>query len=161
MIKFVTVLSKLTLAAAIVLTASSGAFAQQAVLAAGGEATGAGGTVSFSVGQIDFVEATGAGGKANQGVQQPELPDFMWTGETSTDWAVTTNWSNRTVPTDADNVLITRYPSNQPHITLDPATPAETNDLAVRTGATVTVDAGKAMTINGDLANAGTMLVKA
>jgi len=159
--KITTVLRRSALAGVAVLSATLGVSAQQAILAAGGEATGAGGTVSFSVGQIDYIEATGGGGKANQGVQQPELPDFMWTGETSTDWAVTTNWSKRVVPTNASNVLITRYPANQPHITLDPATPAETNDLAVRSGATVTVDAGKAMTINGDLNNAGTMVVKA
>lgn len=155
------VFTRLAFVGVAVLSATLGVSAQQAILAAGGEATGAGGTVSFSVGQIDYIEATGGGGKANQGVQQPELPDFMWTGETSTDWAVTTNWSNRTVPTDADNVIITRYPSNQPHITLDPATPAETNDLAVRSGATVTVDAGKALTIAGDVTNEGTMVVKA
>lgn len=156
-----TIYSKALVLALIVPFGVNTALAQQAILAAGGEATGAGGTGSFSVGQIDYITATGAGSKASQGVQQPVVPDFMWTGETSTDWAVTTNWSNRTVPTDADDVLITRYPSNQPHITLDPAAPAETNDLVVRSGATVTVNAGKALTVTGDVSSEGTMLVKA
>jgi hypothetical protein len=45
--------------------------AQQAVMAAGGEATGSGGSMSYSVGQIVYTTATGTNGSANQGVQQP------------------------------------------------------------------------------------------
>lgn len=45
--------------------------AQQATLSAGGTATGSGGSVSYSIGQIDYVTATGTGGTATQGVQQP------------------------------------------------------------------------------------------
>ena len=45
--------------------------AQSNTVAAGGEATGSGGTASYSIGQLDYVEATGSGGTANQGVQQP------------------------------------------------------------------------------------------
>jgi hypothetical protein len=46
-------------------------FAQQATVTAGGEASGTGGTVSFSVGQVDYSNATGTSGDINQGVQQP------------------------------------------------------------------------------------------
>lgn len=49
----------------------SGAYAQSNTLAAGGEATGSGGSLSYSVGQVDYIQATGSGGTANQGVQQP------------------------------------------------------------------------------------------
>lgn len=45
--------------------------AQQNTVATGGDASGAGGSVSYTVGQIDYVTETGAGGSANQGVQQP------------------------------------------------------------------------------------------
>ena len=45
--------------------------AQQNTVASGGDASGSGGSVSYSVGQIDYVEETGSGGTANQGVQQP------------------------------------------------------------------------------------------
>ena len=45
--------------------------AQEAVAAAGGEATGSGGTVSYTIGQIDYTTNTGAGGTITQGVQQP------------------------------------------------------------------------------------------
>ena len=45
--------------------------AQEAVAAAGGEATGSGGSVSYSIGQIDYITNTGTGGTVTQGVQQP------------------------------------------------------------------------------------------
>jgi len=45
--------------------------AQQNTIAAGGLATGSGGTASYSIGQIDYITATGSGGTASQGVQQP------------------------------------------------------------------------------------------
>jgi len=45
--------------------------AQQAVSAAGGNATGPGGTVSYTIGQVFFNTSTGTTGLAEQGVQQP------------------------------------------------------------------------------------------
>ncbi len=45
--------------------------AQQAVTPAGGDAVGAGGSMSFTVGQIDFVTGSSAAGAMAQGVQQP------------------------------------------------------------------------------------------
>jgi hypothetical protein len=45
--------------------------AQKAVISTGGNATGIGGSVSYSVGQIAYTTATGTNGSANQGVQQP------------------------------------------------------------------------------------------
>ena len=45
--------------------------AQSNTVASGGEATGTGGTVSYTVGQIDYSTLTGTGGSANEGVQQP------------------------------------------------------------------------------------------
>ena len=44
--------------------------AQETVTAGGGEATGAGGTVSYSVGQVDYTTNTGINGSVAQGVQQ-------------------------------------------------------------------------------------------
>lgn len=46
-------------------------FAQQGVNTSGGEATGAGGSISYTIGQTDFITATGAGGIITQGIQQP------------------------------------------------------------------------------------------
>ena len=47
------------------------AFGQQNAVASGGEASGIGGSVSYTVGQIDYISASGANGNINQGVQQP------------------------------------------------------------------------------------------
>ena len=45
--------------------------AQQSSNTSGGNATGAGGTVSYSVGQMHYTTNTGTSGSASQGVQQP------------------------------------------------------------------------------------------
>jgi opacity protein-like surface antigen len=45
--------------------------AQQNVNAAGGEASGSGGSVSYSVGQVVYTTNTGTSGTVAQGVQQP------------------------------------------------------------------------------------------
>lgn len=45
--------------------------AQQAVTASGGDATGNGGTLAYSVGQVVYTTCTGASGTVAQGVQQP------------------------------------------------------------------------------------------
>ena len=45
--------------------------AQQTVSTAGGEATGAGGTVSFTIGQVAYTTNTESEGTVTQGVQQP------------------------------------------------------------------------------------------
>ncbi len=47
------------------------ASAQQANVASGGNATGTGGSSSYSVGQVAYTNATGTNGSVNQGVQQP------------------------------------------------------------------------------------------
>jgi len=45
--------------------------AQEAIPASGGNASGSGGSVSFSLGQIFYTTNSGANGSAAQGVQQP------------------------------------------------------------------------------------------
>jgi hypothetical protein len=45
--------------------------AQQSLNAAGGDATGSNGKISYTIGQIDYVSATGSNGSVSQGVQQP------------------------------------------------------------------------------------------
>ncbi|WP_202702484.1 T9SS type A sorting domain-containing protein [Flavobacterium sp. UGB4466] len=46
-------------------------YSQQNVVVAGGNATGSGGSSSYSVGQIAYVSLTGDNGSVLQGVQQP------------------------------------------------------------------------------------------
>jgi hypothetical protein len=50
-----------------------GAFcnAQQAISSAGGEASGTGGTVSFTIGQTDYISLNSNSGMISQGIQQP------------------------------------------------------------------------------------------
>jgi hypothetical protein len=47
------------------------AFAQQGIHSSGGNASGAGGSVSYSVGQVFYSSQNGTGGALIQGVQQP------------------------------------------------------------------------------------------
>jgi hypothetical protein len=51
--------------------APEGLQAQSTIPATGGKATGAGGTVSYTVGQIVYTTNTGTTGTVSQGVQQP------------------------------------------------------------------------------------------
>ncbi|MBE0646498.1 MAG: T9SS type A sorting domain-containing protein [Bacteroidales bacterium] len=45
--------------------------AQESIVAAGGTATGTGGSVSYSVGQVAYTNNSNGTGSVNQGVQQP------------------------------------------------------------------------------------------
>ena len=49
----------------------TGLQAQESVIAIGGNASGSGGSVSYSVGQVVYTTSTGANGSVAQGVQQP------------------------------------------------------------------------------------------
>ncbi len=59
------------LIALIIIINSNPSYSQQAVPAAGGEATGSGGSSSFSVGQVVYTTITGSEASLAQGVQQP------------------------------------------------------------------------------------------
>ena len=50
---------------------SVGLYAQETVPATGGDATGAGGSSSYTVGQVVYTTDTGSNGSVAQGVQQP------------------------------------------------------------------------------------------
>jgi hypothetical protein len=84
-----------------------------------------------------------------------------WDGSESTDWSVAGNWGSNAVPGANAAVSIPSGPSNQPHITTGAGTPTQVGDLTIGSGATLTVDAGKALTVNGNLTNSGTVIVKA
>jgi hypothetical protein len=81
-----------------------------------------------------------------------------WEGTAkSTTWGTPANWSTTfSDPTSYDMVLI---PSGgtQPHITNDPVTPATCDILKIESGAILTIDAGKALTVSDTIMNeAGT-----
>jgi len=46
-------------------------FSQSNTVASGGDATGTGGSVSYTIGQIDYQTSSNANGTVSQGVQQP------------------------------------------------------------------------------------------
>ena len=56
---------------AFLLLGLGGLQAQESPTATGGDATGTGGTASYSVGQVLYTTATGTNGSVAQGVQQP------------------------------------------------------------------------------------------
>ncbi len=62
---------KIKLSALLLLGFGLTAQAQQATTATGGDATGSGGSVAYSVGQIVYTTHTGTTGSVAQGVQQP------------------------------------------------------------------------------------------
>jgi hypothetical protein len=69
---------------AFLLLGLGGLYAQESLTAAGGEATGLGGTASYSVGQVVYTTATGTKGSVAQGVQQPyEISTTVGIKETS------------------------------------------------------------------------------
>ena len=49
----------------------AGLHAQEVITTAGGDASGSGGSISFSVGQVVYTTNTGSNGSGAQGVQQP------------------------------------------------------------------------------------------
>lgn len=55
----------------LLLPLSLASFAQQGSAAAGGDGSGSGGSVAYSVGQVVYTMNTGTNGSANEGVQQP------------------------------------------------------------------------------------------
>lgn len=55
---------------ALLMGLSSAGFSQQGSTAAGGDASGSGGTVAYSVGQVVYTTHTGSNGSVAQGVQQ-------------------------------------------------------------------------------------------
>lgn len=57
----------------ILISGYGGLHAQSAVSAAGGNGTGAGGSVSYTIGQVAYTNFSGEGGSVSLGVQQPNL----------------------------------------------------------------------------------------
>jgi hypothetical protein len=46
-------------------------FAQKGTVATGGVGSGAGGSVTYTIGETNYITATGSGGQVTQGLQQP------------------------------------------------------------------------------------------
>ena len=84
-------------------------------------------------------------------------PTASWTGNISTAWSGSSNWSDGVVPTASCDIIIPSGTTFSPSVNLTPASPAVCNDLTISAGAVLTIAAGKALTVNGALTNnAGT-----
>ncbi|MBK7213337.1 MAG: M6 family metalloprotease domain-containing protein [Bacteroidales bacterium] len=79
--------------------------------------------------------------------------DATWAGSISSDWNTPGNWSYNAVPGASINVVIPSAATNFPVLTAD----FICNNLKINAGASVTVDPGKSLKVNGVLTNnAGT-----
>lgn len=79
--------------------------AQEGNAAAGGQAEGPGGTVSYSIGLVNFTAATGVTGSVTQGVQHPG-GGFLLSGTLTYDNAAGTPLNNSTVQLKQGNVVM-------------------------------------------------------
>ncbi|MEI6750388.1 MAG: GEVED domain-containing protein, partial [Bacteroidota bacterium] len=77
---------------------------------------------------------------------------IIWDGSEGTDWNTAGNWNTNTVPTASDHAVIPNV-AHDPVVNQPPGTPATCNNLAIVSGAVVTIASGKALTVNGVLAN--------
>jgi hypothetical protein len=78
-----------------------------------------------------------------------------WLGTTNSAWTTTSNWSSGAVPTATSDIIIATG-TNQPVISSD----VSISSLTIKSGATLTVNAGKKLTLSGNLTNNGTINFK-
>ncbi len=88
---------------------------------------------------------------------------LTWVGGTTgseNSWNATTNWFPTLVPTATDDIII---PATGNQLIVDAAygSDEQVNDVSIESGATLTVAASSALTVNGDLNNAGSLLLEA
>lgn len=80
----------------------------------------------------------------------------IWTGTTNTDWNTSTNWKPNFVPTATSSSLIPNV-VKQPIISSSTAVVAK--DISIEASSSLTIDAGGALTIDGNLTQYGTLTV--
>ncbi len=128
----------------LLLFATVAVLAQESAVTAGGEATGAGGSQSYSLGQVLYVwEGPAAGKIEGLGVQQSYIN--LWEGYSSTNWGLASNWLLNAVPATGENVVFDLSPYN--HLVLDQN---RTIGNLINSQATYrTVLNGNSLTLNG------------
>jgi hypothetical protein len=82
---------------------------------------------------------------------------FNWTGSINTSPATPGNWNTGSVPLPTDNILILSSASNNMVVNNAPASPLVFNSMLIQSGATVSINPGKAFTITGYIHNEGTL----
>ena len=89
-----------------------------------------------------------------------EIKNFTWEGDVSADWNDGDNWLSGTVPSSSDNADIPDVGSNYfPIIT----SAAQCNDLTIQANASLTINPGHSLVLNGNLsyASGSNILLKA
>ncbi|MBD2766652.1 T9SS type A sorting domain-containing protein [Hymenobacter sp. BT664] len=109
------------------------------------------GTTDVTFTAVDNGTPTGVSVFTLRVVVNPPLPDGQWTGAVSTDYTNPANWNNNTVPGRTDNVTIPGGVVNFPVLNV----PAAANSFTVADGASMTVAAGGALSLSGNLTNNG------
>ncbi len=74
---------------------------------------------------------------------------YIWTGNTSTNWHTSTNWSPFGVPSEAEDVIINST-ANNPIISLDNSM---TNNITINSGAILQIENDMTLDINGNCTN--------
>jgi hypothetical protein len=112
---------------------------------------------TFSNAGWNFTTTWGMNGVLNNGYAYllNNLPVLVmtWTGTSSSDWNTSENWDYG-VP-EAENDVIIPDVANDPVVDEDPATPATCGNLSLESDASLTINAGKALTVTGNLTVAG------
>jgi hypothetical protein len=102
----------------------------------------------------NFTTTWGMDGVLNDGYAYllDNLPPAIitWTGASSNDWNNPANWDNG-VPSAENDVIIPDLVANDPVVDEGPGTPATCNNLSLESDATLTINAGKALTVTGNL----------
>ena len=76
------------------------------------------------------------------------LAQTTWNGAVSTDWHTAANWDTNSIPNSTNDVIIAGA-VNKPIISS--GTLAETLNLTINTGATLTIDSANSLTVSGNL----------
>ena len=82
-----------------------------------------------------------------------------WLGLADSDWNNTANWAGNAVPGASTDVIIESFAVSKPVIS-DMTTLAECNNMTIGSGASLTIDAGQRLTINGTLTNNGSIMIE-
>ena len=86
----------------------------------------------------------------------PKFYKVIWkTSAGSTAWNTASNWSTGVVPDSNNNITIPAGASNMPVI----SSSVSVKNLTVNTSATLTIDSGVTLTVNGNLVNMGNITV--
>ncbi|MFZ4398612.1 MAG: M6 family metalloprotease domain-containing protein [Bacteroidales bacterium] len=78
---------------------------------------------------------------------------YKWLGNFSDDWANVSNWTNNALPGSSDDVILNSWTKYQPHVTMPFTNAAVCLNLTINQGSNITIDAGKALTVYGNLYN--------